>query len=129
MMPQTRVGDRSVVFADAHTCTKCPHQAIGPAIRGSQDVYVNNRPALREFDNGIHATCCGPNTWIATQGSTTVLINNLPAHRVLDEDTHCGGLGFMVEGSPDVLVGDGTESGMSQAKKNSKALSQICGGN
>ena len=77
---------------------------------------------------GMHAACCGPNMWLTMKRSNTVLINNLPAHRLLDEDMHCGGMGFMVEASQDVLVGDGTESGMSQAKKNGKALSQICGG-
>jgi hypothetical protein len=54
---------------------------------------------------GIHSHCCGPNIWIATQGSQTVLINNLQAHRVNDQDMHCGGLGMMMEGSPDVFVG------------------------
>lgn len=66
---------------------------------------VNNMPALRVTDTGIHAACCGPNTWVAIEGSTTVFINNLPAHRLNDQDMHCGGLGFMIEGSPDVLVG------------------------
>ena len=128
MRPQTRVGDCSTVFDDAHGKSCCPHMARGPGIRGSPDVYVNNRPALRLFDPGIHATCCGPNTWFAVEGSNTVLINYLPAHRMFDQDLHCGGMGLMTEGSPDVLVGDGTESGMSQAKKNAKALNQICGG-
>jgi hypothetical protein len=62
-------------------------------------------PALRVTDTGIHFRCCGPNTWIAREGSSTVFINLLPAHRLFDEDEHCGGLGFMVEGSPNVLVG------------------------
>ena len=89
---------------------------------------VNNLPAVRVTDQGVHAACCGPNIWMAMEGADTVLINNLPAHRMFDEDMHCGGVGFMVEGSPDVFVGDGTEVGMSQAKKSAKALTQICGG-
>ena len=66
---------------------------------------VNNRPALRVSDMGVHFECCGPNTWVATQGSTSVFINNLEAHRVGDRDQHCGGPGYMVDGSNDVLVG------------------------
>ncbi|HLH38740.1 MAG TPA: PAAR domain-containing protein [Bryobacteraceae bacterium] len=128
MQPQTRVGDRSQVPADAHGKICCPHNATGPGIQGSPDVLVNNQPALRQFDPGIHSACCGPNTWIAIEGCEQVLINNLPAHRRFDLDQHCGGMGFMIEGSPDVYVGDGTESGMSQAKQNAKALCQICGG-
>lgn len=68
-------------------------------------MLVNNRPALRVGDQGIHAACCGPNMWTATQGSGTVLINNMPAHRMGDMDQHCGGVGTLIEGSPDVIVG------------------------
>jgi uncharacterized Zn-binding protein involved in type VI secretion len=78
---------------------------IGPAIIGSPNVLVNNLPALRVGDKGIHMVCCGPNTWTAVAGSATVMINNLPAHRLGDQDMHCGGPGTLIEGSPDVLVG------------------------
>jgi len=60
---------------------------------------------LRVSDTGIHSLCCGPNTWVAVAGSLTVLINNLPAHRLGDQDRHCGGPGFMIQGSQDLLVG------------------------
>jgi len=86
-------------------CPLCPHTAVGPAIMGSPDVMVNNMPALRVTDTGIHAACCGPNIWMAMEGSETVMINNLPAHRLMDEDMHCGGMGMMIEGSEDVFVG------------------------
>jgi uncharacterized Zn-binding protein involved in type VI secretion len=68
-------------------------------------VLVNYRPALRVGDKGIHAACCGPNTWEAIAGSATVLINHKPAHRLGDMDKHCGGLGQMIEGSTDVITG------------------------
>jgi uncharacterized Zn-binding protein involved in type VI secretion len=105
MPPQGRLGDKSQAPVDAHGCPACPHPAIGPAVQGSPDVLVNNRPALRVGDQGIHAACCGPNMWFATQGSATVLINNMPAHRMGDQDQHCGGVGTLIEGSPDVIVG------------------------
>jgi uncharacterized Zn-binding protein involved in type VI secretion len=69
-------------------------------------VEVNGLAALRVTDTGAHSECCGPNTWTATEGSASVSINNLPAHRLGDKDEHCGGSGYMVEGSDDVLVGD-----------------------
>ena len=56
-------------------------------------------------DNGIHAVCCGPNTWNAVKGSGTVMINGKPAHRMGDTDQHCGGVGQMIEGSADVIIG------------------------
>src|SRR5579871_2044170 len=99
MQPQSRLGDNSQVPADAHSCPKCPHTAIGPAMEGSPNVMVNNQPALRVTDTGVHAACCGPNIWIAMEGSGTVQINNLQAHRLYDADMHCGGPGFMVEAS------------------------------
>lgn len=106
LMPlQCRLTDKSFNPADAHGCPACPHPVIGPAIGGSPNVLVNNLPALRVTDPGIHAACCGPNTWIAAKGSGTVLINSLPAHRLGDTDTHCGGIGTMVSSSTNVTVG------------------------
>lgn len=75
MPGQGRLGDKSNVSADAHGCPACPHPAIGPAVCGSPDVNVNSRPALRVGDSGIHAACCGPNTWQAVQGAPSVFIN------------------------------------------------------
>ncbi len=105
MPPMGRLGDKSQAPVDLHGCPACPHTGVGPAIVGSSDVMVNGMPALRVGDMGIHAVCCGPNTWTAITGSATVMINNLPAHRMGDQDMHCGGPGTLVEGSPDVIVG------------------------
>ncbi|TBW34598.1 hypothetical protein EYW49_17775 [Siculibacillus lacustris] len=102
---QSRLGDKAFNPADAHGCPACPHPVIGPAIAGSPNVYVNERPALRVSDPGMHAACCGPNTWKVAAGSSTVLINGLPAARVGDMTAHCGGMGTLVEGSPTVIVG------------------------
>ncbi len=127
MQPQSRFGDQSYVPVDTHGKPCCPHECIGPATDGSPDVYVNGRPALRVTDSGVHAACCGPNTWVAKEGSSVVLINNLESHRLFDADMHCGGPGFMVEGSEDVFVGECTESGMSLAKNQAKGLQPFCG--
>jgi uncharacterized Zn-binding protein involved in type VI secretion len=105
MPGQARLGDKSQIPADFHGCVACPHSCVGPAIGGSPDVIVNGRPAIRVTDPGVHSPCCGPNTWVATAGSSTVFINNLAAHRLHDADTHCGGMGKMIEGSPNVITG------------------------
>ena len=105
MPPAGRLGDKSQVPADAHGCPGCPHPGVGPAILGSPDVLIDTMPALRVDDIGIHAACCGPNMWTAKTGSATVLINGKMAHRFGDVDQHCGGVGMLIEGSPDVLVG------------------------
>jgi len=105
MPPAGRVGDRALCSADAHKCPACAHSVIGPAVDGSPDVRIDSRKALRIGDPGVHSACCGPNTWNAAQGSSTVMINSRKAHRLGDATLHCGGVGNLVEGSPDVVVG------------------------
>jgi uncharacterized Zn-binding protein involved in type VI secretion len=106
MPQQGRLGDRSRAPIDAHGCLACPHLNVtGPAITGSRDVLVNFRPALRVGDGGIHMACCDGNWWRAMRGSSSVLINGRPAHRMGDSTQHCGGIGQLIEGSPDVIVG------------------------
>ncbi len=106
MPQQGRLGDKSMVPADAHGCPACPHTCVGPAVAGSPDVMVNDKPALRIGDPGVHSACCGPNTWVAQTGAPAVYINGRKAHRLGDVDAHCGGSGKMIEGSPNVIVGD-----------------------
>ncbi|MDJ0656358.1 MAG: PAAR domain-containing protein [Xanthomonadales bacterium] len=101
---QARLSDQSQGI-DAHGCLACPHPVIGPAIKGSPTVLVNGLPAVRIGDQGVHAACCGPNMWVAAMGSMTVMINNMPAHRLGDMDSHCGGVGFMIMGSFNVITG------------------------
>lgn len=115
MPGQGRLGDKAKVPLDAHGCPACPHPALGPAIRGSSDVNVNGRPALRVDDPGIHAACCGGNTWVATKGSATVFINGKAAHRVGDQSRHCGGMGQLIDGSRNVVVGDAGGGGGQRA--------------
>ena len=105
MPGQCRVSDLSKVDACAHGCPGCPHPGVGPAIVGSPNVNVNQLPALRVDDMGMHAACCNSNTWTATAGSSTVFINNKAAHRVGDADKHCGGQGKMTNGSSDTITG------------------------
>ena len=111
MPAQSRLGDKSQSPADAHGCPACPHPAVGPGIVGSPNVLVNGRPALRKDDPGIHAACCGPNLWQALNGSSTVLINGKPAHRLNDMNQHCGGVGRLILGSENVIVGDSSSGG------------------
>lgn len=105
MPPAGRLGDRAHAPICAHGCPACPHPVIGPAVVGSGDVLINGRPALRIGDMGTHAVCCGPNIWNAQSGSGTVLINGKGAFRLGDLSKHCGGLGQLIEGSMDVIIG------------------------
>ena len=113
MPGQARLGDNGQVDSpgDKHGCPACPHPAVGPAILGSPNVFVNGMPAIRKDDIGIHAICCGPNMWKATAGCDTVLINGKPAHRKDDAQQHCGGNGKQVVASSNVIVGDGGGGG------------------
>jgi uncharacterized Zn-binding protein involved in type VI secretion len=91
--------------ADAHGCPACPHPVVGPGTAGSDNVLTNGLPSLRVGDPGVHAACCGPNSWNAKAGSGTVLINGKPAHRLSDQVKHCGGMGQTITGSPNVETG------------------------
>ncbi len=104
MPGQGRLTDLGKVDKDAHGCPACPHPAVGPCIQGSPDVFVNSLPAARETDMGMHAVCCGPNTWTASKGSPDVFINSLAAHREDDDQTHCGGKGKLITSSGDVIT-------------------------
>jgi uncharacterized Zn-binding protein involved in type VI secretion len=102
---QARVSDIGNCPSDSHGCLACAHSVQGPCTAGSPDVIVNGLPAARQNDPGVHSSCCGPNTWVATGCSGTVIINGLGAHRLGDATTHCGGSGTMTTGSPNVIVG------------------------
>jgi len=122
MPGQGRLGDKASVPLDVHGCPACPHPAVGPAIQGSPDVNVNRRPALRVDDPGIHAACCGPNTWTANR-------NGRAAHRMGDQTRHCGGLGRLIEGSPNVIVGESSSAGVGRpASTESGATGHSAGG-
>jgi uncharacterized Zn-binding protein involved in type VI secretion len=107
MPAAARLGDKAQVQQDAHGCPACPHPGIGPIVTGSPDVFINNLNAGRQDDLGVHAICCGPNTFTLTKGSPDVYVNNKPLMRMNDKTTHCGGNGNDKEGSPDVMIDDG----------------------
>jgi len=100
---------------------------VGPAISGSADVMVNGRPAVRVNDNGIHAACCGANTWQAQKGAPNVYINGKAAFRLNDQSKHCGGSGTLIEGSSDVIVGDGGGGGGGSRGGGSAGSAGSCG--
>ncbi len=98
----------SVAFcpSDAHfTCPGCPHPVKGPITSGSSKVLINNQPAARVGDVGVHAACCGPNTFTITSGDPQVLIEGRPAARIGDKTKHCGGMGYIVADGNRSVVG------------------------
>jgi uncharacterized Zn-binding protein involved in type VI secretion len=105
MPEQIRISDLGKIDACAHGCPACPHPAVGPLVGGSPDVMINKLPAGRLGDMGIHAACCNANTWKTQKGSGTVFINGKAAVRKDDMTKHCGGVGKMTTGSPDVNTG------------------------
>ena len=107
MPAAARLGDKSQVDSDAHGCPACPHPCVGPIVVGSPDVNINKLPAARLDDLGVHAACCGPNTFTIAKGSPTVYVNGKALARMNDKCTHCGGSGPIIEGSPDVMIDDG----------------------
>lgn len=101
-----RLGDSSHITADGHGGGCCAHAATGPATTASANVLINERAALRVGDRGRHDSCCGSNSWTAVAGAPCVLVNERRAHRLDDKADHCGGLGQLVTGSSNVLIGN-----------------------
>ena len=101
-----RIGDKARAEKDSHGCPECSHTVIGPAVTGSDTVLINQKPALRLGDTGKHAQCCGANVWTVAGASQSIYIDGRPAARVGDITRHCGGMGAIVEGSPDIEAGE-----------------------
>jgi len=72
---------------------------------GSTNVVVEGSAAMRIGDPGVHAACCGPNSWAVATGSSSVTINDIPAARLGDTTAHCGGIGSLIMGAGTVIVG------------------------
>jgi uncharacterized Zn-binding protein involved in type VI secretion len=92
------VGDQAMAPADGHGCPACPHNPKGPITSGSPNVFVRGRPAARLGDHGVHAACCGPNTFEITSGDSSVMINGRPAAKIGSDTMHCGGVGTITGG-------------------------------
>ena len=97
-----RLSDIGMVQGDGHGCPSCSHVCSGPVINASNNVFINSLGACREGDPGIHASCCGPNTFTVAAGSGNVNVNGKPLVRTNDKTEHCGGTGKMITGSPNV---------------------------
>ena len=108
-MPQAaRVGDIAVGIPHCHSVhpwSPVPHPITGPIQTGAATVYIENIQAARINDLGVHAACCGPNTYQIISGSGTCIIESSPAARVGDTTLHCAtSTGTIVSGSATVMI-------------------------
>lgn len=89
------------------------HIVLGPVTSGSQNVFINAKPAARVMDVGVAVPCCSANTYMIAKGSSTVFINGTPAARIGDMTLHCGIYPgqLVINGSPTVTIGDSTSMG------------------
>lgn len=102
-----RLGDIANCPLDSHGCVACPHNATGPIVQASNNVFINGKPAAFLGCQGIHGVCCGPNNFAIAEGAPTVFINGYPAARIGDRTSHCGGSGEIKTGSGNVIIGNG----------------------
>ena len=115
MPEQCREGDFSLTWTEVE---KILPACFGPAIKGSPTMMVDGKPALRVPDEGVHFLCTSSNQWRAVEGSATVLIDGMPAVRKGDQTLHCGGLGKMITGSSNCLIGGPSINILDQAREN-----------
>jgi uncharacterized Zn-binding protein involved in type VI secretion len=87
------------------TMSWAPRHVTGSLIRGSPNVFINSRAAMRaNLSQGVCSDHNGPPQVVA-QGSSTVFINCQPASRKEDK-LMCGAL--INDGSPNVFIGGAT---------------------
>lgn len=86
------------------TMSWAPRHVTGSLIRGSPNVFINSRAAMRaNLSQGVCSDHNGPQ--VVAQGSSTVFINRQPASRKEDK-LMCGAL--INDGSPNVFIGGAT---------------------
>jgi uncharacterized Zn-binding protein involved in type VI secretion len=105
-MSKTRRAARLGDISGAAAAQGSPCISGGPAITGSANVLINERPALRVGDEGVNAICGHGHLWKAMVGAPRVLINDHLAHRQSDAAEHCNEMGKTLQGSSNVLIGD-----------------------
>lgn len=94
MPAATREGD----WSTGHDC----HPPV-QAAKGSPNVFINGKPAMRVDDAWEPHSCGGsPHTPLSSEGSSTVFINGKPAVRIGDM-CDCGQAS--AEGSDNVFIG------------------------
>ncbi|WP_230942042.1 PAAR domain-containing protein [Burkholderia stagnalis] len=87
------------------TMSWAPRHVTGSLIRGSPNVFINSRPAMRaQLSLGVCSDHAGP-PQIVGQGSSTVFINDQPASRKEDK-LMCSAV--ISDGSPNVFIGGAT---------------------
>ena len=87
------------------TMSWAPRHVTGSLIKGSPNVFINSRAAMRaNLSQGVCSDHNGPPQVVA-QGSSTVFINRQPASRKEDK-LMCGAL--INDGSPNVFIGGAT---------------------
>ena len=79
--------------ADAHGCPACPHPVSGKFIEGMPDLSIRGLPVVHVGHKGVHAACCGPNTFELAAGDPEVLVNGKAVGIVGSRTKHCGGDG------------------------------------
>ena len=108
-MPQAaRVGDNAMGTPHCHSVhpwSPVPHPCVGPIQSGAATVFIENMQAARVGDAGVHAACCGANTYVIAMGSGTCVIEGSAAARVGDMTTHCGAIpGNIITGAATVMI-------------------------
>ncbi len=108
MPSAARVGDIAVGAPHCHSVhpwSPVPHPVTGPIQTGAATVFIENMQAARLNDTGVHAACCGPNTFQIVSSSATCIIEGMAAARMGDSTLHCSmAPGSIVSGAATVMI-------------------------
>lgn len=100
------IGSMALCPSDAHGCIACAHTVTGPVITGNGNVLIDGMPVACEGDRGVHAGCCGGNSFVITGGDPEVLINGKKVAKIGSSTQHCGGNGHIVSTGSGVSTRD-----------------------
>lgn len=110
-MPKAaRLGDlvKGMTSGEHHGHTDNPHDPCelnGVISKGSNNVFINGKPASIVGNDVSETDCDGTGTGVLTKGSSTVFINGKPAVRMGDKTTPHDGTAEVITGSSNVFIG------------------------
>ncbi len=93
-----------------HGHNHAPPETPGKLVSGSDKVFVNGKPVVRQGDRGYSSQCCGSigEIEVTQDVSERVFVDGKPAAMEGSGTSHCGmGAGEIESGSPLVAIGGG----------------------
>jgi len=121
---RARLGDKASSRRRCARVSRLSAPAVGPIVTARRRLRQQQARGAAGR-SGIHAVCCGPNTFTIQRGSPTVYVNGQALRAMNDQTKHCGASGPIIEAPPTVNIDDG--AGAQDSDPTAMNALQICG--